>query len=70
MAELHGNTNVEVCDTCSKEYFRDFRTRNKKVFNDHNTGRFCEEKGCGGSLQDTIVNFGESLSKETLRKAV
>jgi len=35
----------------------------------HFTGRFCAMKGCGGPLQDTIINFGESLPVETLSKA-
>jgi len=28
LSELHGNTNLEVCITCHKEYMRDFRVRN------------------------------------------
>ena len=25
--ELHGNTNLEICEKCSKDYMRDFRVR-------------------------------------------
>eukprot|EP01084_Bolivina_argentea_P038661 71498_1 len=32
----------------------------------HNTGRFCTVRGCGGPLQDTIINFGESLPEKPL----
>ena len=27
ISELHGNTNLEGCSKCGKEYLRDFRTR-------------------------------------------
>ena len=27
IAELHGNTNLEVCEKCQTGYMRDFRTR-------------------------------------------
>lgn len=43
---------------------RDFRVRNAKKVHDHETGRKCE--GCGGMLYDTIINFGEYLSKKEL----
>lgn len=28
MAEVHGNTNIERCTRCEKEYLRDYRVRN------------------------------------------
>lgn len=28
LCEVHGNTNVEFCEKCKKEYLRDFRVRN------------------------------------------
>ena len=27
LAELHGNTNLETCKKCSRQYLRDFETR-------------------------------------------
>jgi len=28
ISEVHGNTNLEICDKCGKDYMRDFRVRN------------------------------------------
>lgn len=61
IAELHGNSNLERCQKCDKEYLRDFRAVSSytKSLNDHRTGRKCAV--CGSPLLDTIVNFGEDL---------
>jgi NAD-dependent SIR2 family protein deacetylase len=69
IAELHGNTNLEICQKCGKDYLRDYRTRNKKVFDDHLTGRKCDNRECSGDLFDTIVNFGEGINKPLLKRA-
>ena len=66
IAELHGNTNLEICAKCGQDYVRDFRTRCKTQFDDHVTGRNCDNQECGGELRDTIVNFGESLDRNLL----
>jgi len=70
IAELHGNTNYEVCQSCGTGYMRDFRVRNKNVDSDHVTGRQCDNQECGGNLHDTTVYFGESLNKKLLVKSV
>ena len=64
MAELHGNTNLELCVKCDREHMRDYKTSigNKT----HLTGRKCDTPGCGGDLKDTIINFGENLKPEIL----
>lgn len=81
MSELHGNQNLESCSACGADLLRDFRTRNdayvaaewrrrgaeKPVFF-HETGRRCPR--CGGMLQDSIVNFGESLPNDHLEDAL
>lgn len=64
MAELHGNTNLEICKTCKKQYMRDFRVRNNPKVHEHATDRKCES--CGEMLYDTIVNFGEGLPKKAI----
>lgn len=66
LAEVHGNTNLEICKgkNCKKSYMRDFRVRTAKKVHDHDTGRVCEN--CGGKLYDTIINFGENLPEKEL----
>lgn len=66
MAELHGNTNLEKCLKCKKEYLRDFRVRNAQKVHDHKTGRKCEDPNCKGSLADSIINFGENLPEKDI----
>lgn len=67
LAELHGNTMLEVCNQCHKSYLRDFRVRTARDVHDHRTGRLCENGACRGALFDTIINFGENLSERELR---
>lgn len=62
LGELHGNTNLEICIKCGKDYMRDFRVRTANKAHEHITGRKCEQPNCGGDLKDTIINFGESLN--------
>ena len=45
---------------------RDFRVRTASKFNDHKTGRKCDDPQCRGLLNDSIINFGESLNLENL----
>lgn len=66
ISELHGNTNLEVCQKCKRGYMRDFRTRTAKTCKEHKTGRKCDNKACGGDLADTIINFGENLNEQIL----
>ncbi|KAF2650597.1 DHS-like NAD/FAD-binding domain-containing protein [Lophiostoma macrostomum CBS 122681] len=71
IAELHGNSNLEYCMACGKEYLRDFRAvaRYEKSWADHRTGRKCAVPGCGGALRDSIVNFGEGLPGQAFADA-
>ena len=68
LAELHGNTNLEKCRRCGKEYMRDFRTRNNKKVHEHATGRRCDDPDCQGELRDTIINFGEHLDEDVINR--
>lgn len=67
ISELHGNTNKESCPRCKAVFFRDFRCRTAKSVRKHATGRLCDQ--CGGPLYDSIINFGESLPKQDLKRA-
>ena len=42
LCELHGNTNLERCKKCGKEYLRDFRVRNAKKVKAHLTGELAQ----------------------------
>ncbi|KAL4484948.1 hypothetical protein ABPG74_020125 [Tetrahymena malaccensis] len=68
LAELHGNTNLEKCKKCGKEYLRDFRVRNAQKVHDHKTGRKCSDQKCKGDLYDSIINFGENLPEKDLKE--
>lgn len=69
-AELHGNTNLEVCSKCGQEYLRDYRTRKLGVkVKEHLTGRRCDNAKCRGPLRDSIINFGENLPDHEITHA-
>lgn len=59
LTELHGNRMLEKCRNCGLRFLRDFITREAKKALEHQTSRKCEE--CGNVLEDSIINFGESL---------
>jgi NAD-dependent SIR2 family protein deacetylase len=75
ITEVHGNSNLEECSDCERKYYRDFPTHVKlsrglteKIqlkgrAEKHFTGRFCV---CGGTLCDSIINFGENLSEKAI----
>ena len=66
LTEVHGNTNLEICTKCGRDYMRDFRVRNAQRTHDHDTGRTCDNQACGGNLRDSIINFGENLREKEL----
>jgi mono-ADP-ribosyltransferase sirtuin 6 len=67
ISELHGNSNIEVCSSCGRQYLRDYHV--SSVARDHSTGQLCEMPGCGGVLKDNIINFHENLDTEILNRA-
>eukprot|EP01126_Amoeba_proteus_P040091 TRINITY_DN425_c0_g2_i6.p1 TRINITY_DN425_c0_g2~~TRINITY_DN425_c0_g2_i6.p1 ORF type:complete len:533 (-),score=100.88 TRINITY_DN425_c0_g2_i6:475-2073(-) len=70
ISELHGNTLLEKCPICEKEYLRDFNVSSTSPYAKvHTTGRKCTRPGCDGDLQDSIINFGEDLNEFVLSKA-
>jgi len=72
LAELHGNSYLEICNDCKKHYFRTFDVNTQQdehtaEVNIHYTGRQCEE--CGGNLYDSIIHFNETLPVNELAHA-
>ncbi|KAF3352621.1 hypothetical protein VdG1_08787 [Verticillium dahliae VDG1] len=58
ISELHGNSNLEYCRDCGKEYLRDFRAVStyEKSIRDHRTGRICAS--CHGPH---VIHFNARL---------
>eukprot|EP01137_Pigoraptor_chileana_P014041 Opistho-2@68217 len=69
LSELHGNSNLEICERCGSEFLRDFHTRTANEVHAHYTGRHCADSACNGRLKDSIINFGESLPERALNRA-
>jgi len=78
ISELHGNSNIEICEVCGQRYFRDFKCRRveKKVKGkrrwqrrDHFTGRFCVRQNCDGRLLNSTIDFGQTLPDAPLANA-
>eukprot|EP01115_Flamella_aegyptia_P004017 TRINITY_DN17912_c0_g1_i1.p1 TRINITY_DN17912_c0_g1~~TRINITY_DN17912_c0_g1_i1.p1 ORF type:complete len:432 (-),score=103.78 TRINITY_DN17912_c0_g1_i1:11-1306(-) len=67
LGELHGNTNLEICRTCGKQYIRDYDVSSHSA--DHKTFRKCSVPNCKGDLYDSIINFGENLPVDVLEKS-
>lgn len=57
MSEVHGNMYIEVCNSCPRQYVRNFDVTTNTSRANHKTGRRCYE--CGTPLLDTVVHFGE-----------
>jgi len=74
ISELHGNGNIEFCETCGYEYLRDFSCYRITNSSDHYTGRHCvrvnsEGRKCNGRLMEYTIDFGQSLPERPLTLA-
>eukprot|EP01125_Pyxidicula_operculata_P022296 TRINITY_DN9033_c0_g1_i1.p1 TRINITY_DN9033_c0_g1~~TRINITY_DN9033_c0_g1_i1.p1 ORF type:complete len:550 (-),score=168.86 TRINITY_DN9033_c0_g1_i1:87-1736(-) len=74
LAELHGNSYLEVCQKCKHRYLRgqdilQYQTEEHKAVSRHWCGGKCEQPGCDGLLYDTIIAFGEFLPEDQLTLA-
>lgn len=63
LAELHGNSFMEVCVWCEEEYLRDFEVESigLKV-----TSRKCK---CGAKLRDTVLDWDDALPEKEMKEA-
>eukprot|EP00697_Spironema_sp_BW2_P015666 gnl/Spiro4/6610_TR3409_c0_g1_i1.p1 gnl/Spiro4/6610_TR3409_c0_g1~~gnl/Spiro4/6610_TR3409_c0_g1_i1.p1 ORF type:complete len:573 (+),score=137.75 gnl/Spiro4/6610_TR3409_c0_g1_i1:38-1720(+) len=69
ISELHGNSNIEVCETCGQSFFRDIACHRATRSRDHFTGRFCSRADCGGPLLEYTIDFGQNLPVAALELA-
>jgi mono-ADP-ribosyltransferase sirtuin 6 len=74
ISELHGNSNIEYCENCGKEYLRDYAAHRLQRGRDHYTGRHCvvpcENTGvCNGRLLEYTIDFGQNLPERPLKLA-
>jgi len=70
LSELHGNSNVEECEDCGQDYYRDFKCRRVAKGRDHSTGRRCIREDCGGRLLEWTIDFGQDLPVRPLERAM
>ncbi|KAM7498999.1 hypothetical protein LguiA_023413 [Lonicera macranthoides] len=54
LAELHGNSFMEICPSCGVEYFRDFEVETIGL---KDTSRRCSNADCGAKLKDTVLDW-------------
>ena len=69
ISELHGNSNIEECESCGQQYFRDMACHRQNSSRDHGTGRGCVREGCGGRLLEYTIDFGQQLPRVPLKTA-
>ena len=70
MIEFYGNTNMEVCSACGREYLREYRVRTAKTNTDHRTGRQCDTPSCRCALLDTTTSAGEQIAPDLLARGL
>lgn len=58
LAELHGNSFMEICPSCGVEYLRDFEVETVGM---KETLRRCSNIKCGSKLTDTVLNWEDAL---------
>ncbi|KAJ1702413.1 hypothetical protein LUZ63_002192 [Rhynchospora breviuscula] len=58
LAELHGNSFMEVCSSCGKEYLRDFEIETIGL---KETRRRCADNSCLAKLTDTVLDWEDAL---------
>ncbi|KAL6199734.1 hypothetical protein ACLB2K_029517 [Fragaria x ananassa] len=66
LAELHGNSFMEVCPSCGIEYTRDFEVETIGL---KETSRRCSDERCGARLKDTVLDWEDALPSKEMNPA-
>ncbi|KAL0306253.1 UNVERIFIED_CONTAM: NAD-dependent protein deacetylase SRT1 [Sesamum radiatum] len=66
LAELHGNSFMELCPSCGAEYMRDFEIETIGL---KETARRCSKAGCGAKLRDTVLDWEDALPRKEMDPA-
>ncbi|XP_021287889.1 NAD-dependent protein deacetylase SRT1 isoform X1 [Herrania umbratica] len=66
LAELHGNSFMETCPSCSAEYLRDFEVETIGL---KETSRRCSDEKCGAKLRDTVLDWEDALPPKEMNLA-
>ncbi|XP_048498419.1 NAD-dependent protein deacetylase SRT1 isoform X1 [Beta vulgaris subsp. vulgaris] len=66
LAELHGDSFMEICPSCGVEYVRDFEVETIGL---KETPRRCSDAGCGARLRDTVLDWEDALPQKEMDAA-
>ncbi|KAH7859458.1 hypothetical protein Vadar_001314 [Vaccinium darrowii] len=66
LAELHGNSFMEICPKCGVEYLRDFEVETIGL---KETSRRCSDVNCGAKLKDTVLDWEDALPPKEMTAA-
>ncbi|XP_057460315.1 NAD-dependent protein deacetylase SRT1-like isoform X2 [Actinidia eriantha] len=66
LAELHGNSFMEICPKCGVEYLRDFEVETIGL---KETSRRCSDMKCGAKLKDTVLDWEDALPSKEMNAA-
>ncbi|KAF5727906.1 sir2-like protein mRNA [Tripterygium wilfordii] len=66
LAELHGNSFLEICPSCDVEYLRDFEVETIGL---KETSRRCFDTKCGAKLKDTVLDWEDALPSKEMNPA-
>ncbi|KAL8142167.1 hypothetical protein V2J09_015199 [Rumex salicifolius] len=66
LAELHGDSFMEVCSSCGAEYVRDFEVETIGL---KETSRRCSDLACNAKLKDTVLDWEDALPPKEMNPA-